>query len=100
MKRITIAAVAMVVISYPVQANVIERACNSSDRDAANPELCGCIQAVADLTLTRSEQRRAAGFFDDPHEAQEVRQSDRRSDEEFWLKYRAFGETAEEYCTF
>ena len=100
MKRIAFAALAMVAISLPAQAELIERACNGSDRDASSPELCGCIQDVADLTLTPREQRRAAGFFEDPHEAQVVRQSSNRSDEQFWERYKSFGETAEAYCTF
>ena len=38
-------------------------------------------------------------FYDDPHEAQEVRQSDRRRDEEFWKRYSAFVNRAESMCT-
>ena len=79
-------------------AGVIERACMKSDRPAANRSLCGCIQGVADATLTRGEQRRAAKFFSDPHMAQVVRQSDAASDEVFWQRYKAFGATASNYC--
>ena len=79
-------------------AGVIERACLNSDRPAANRSLCGCIQGVADATLTRAEQRRAAKFFSDPHMAQVVRQSDAASDEVFWQRYKAFGATASNYC--
>lgn len=81
-----------------VMADAIERACNGSDRSAANPRLCSCIQQAADLTLSRREQNRAAKFFRDPHEAQVVRQSDRAQDEAFWQSYRSFGETAEAFC--
>ena len=76
----------------------IESACNSSDRSAANRQLCGCIQDVADLTLQNGDQRLAASFFRDPHKAQEVRQSDRASHESFWQRYKNFGQTAEVYC--
>lgn len=79
-------------------AGQIERACNGSNRAEANPQLCGCIQQAADLTLTPRDQRRAAKFFGDPHEAQEIRQSDRASDEAFWERYQAFGETAAVFC--
>ncbi len=100
MKNIACAALAMVAISLPAQADLIERACSTSGRDAANAQLCGCIQDVANLTLTPAEQRRAAEFFSDPHQSQVVRQSSRRQDEQFWERYKAFGETAEAFCTF
>ena len=80
------------------QAGTIERACRQSDRTAASPRLCRCIQQVADQSLTRSEQRTVAKFFADPHRAHVVRQSDRRSDERLWLRYKAFGENAARSC--
>ncbi len=51
------------------------------------------------MTLDGRDQRLAARFFRDPNMAQQVRQSDRRSDESFWLRYRAFGSAAESYCS-
>ncbi len=79
-------------------AGKIERACLNSDRPAASRALCGCIQDVADLTLTNSDQKMAARFFRDPHKAQEIRQSDKRAHEKFWQRYRNFGATAEAFC--
>jgi hypothetical protein len=79
-------------------AGPVERACNASGRSQATPRLCTCIQQTADALLSWNEQRRAAGFFSDPHEAQEVRQSGRAADEVFWQRYRAFGEAAEARC--
>ena len=79
-------------------AGLIERACLKSDRKAANRALCGCIQQVADATLSRTDQRLAAKFFRDPHMAQEIRQSDRAAHEVFWKRYKQFGETAQGYC--
>lgn len=79
-------------------AGPLETACNRSERPGANRQLCRCIDAVADRTLTRSEQRRAARFFSDPDEAQEVRMSPTRGDNEFWARYRAFGTQAEQSC--
>lgn len=76
----------------------VSRACNGSDRSAANPALCGCIQRVANQTLSASDQRRAARFFRDPHESQETRMSDNRGDEAFWLRYKNFGNQAARYC--
>ena len=85
-------------LSSPSHAGAIERACLSSDRPGISRAVCGCIQEAADLTLSTRDQRKAAAFFRDPHRAQEIRTSDRRSDEEFWKRYRAFGETAETFC--
>lgn len=82
-----------------VSAAQIERACLRADRPDANRALCGCIQDAANLTLSDRDQRRAAKFFTDPQDAQDTRQSDRRADERFWARYRAFGETAEAYCS-
>lgn len=93
-------AVAAPVVSAPVaDASTIQRACMKSDRKAANRRLCGCIQQAADATLSRSEQKLASRFFKDPHRAQEIRQSDNRSHEVFWKKYKNFGATAQAYCS-
>lgn len=88
-----------VVLSTPAQANAIQSACLSSDRAQGNRELCSCIQYVADQTLTRRDQRTGAKFFEDPHAAQEVRQSSRQSDEAFWERWRNFGEAATAICS-
>jgi hypothetical protein len=69
-----------------------------SDRRAATRTRCGCIQAVADRELSNGDQRRGVRLFKDPHEAQEIRQSDRSGDERFWLAWKAFGNTAETLC--
>ncbi|MCF6444026.1 hypothetical protein [Nereida sp. MMG025] len=93
-------AVAAPVVTAPsAEAKIIKRACMQSDRKAANRSLCGCIQQAADATLSRSDQRLASKFFKDPHRAQEVRQSDNRSHETFWRKYKNFGQTAQAYCS-
>lgn len=79
-------------------AGPIENACNRSERQQANRALCRCIDAVAQQTLTRAEQRRAARFFTNPDEAQAVRMSRSPGDSEFWARYRSFGEAAERTC--
>ena len=91
-------AVLLPLLSTGAQAGPIEGACIRSDRSQASAALCRCIDSVAQQTLTRSEQRRAASFFRDPDLAQEVRMSKRESDNVFWERYRAFGQTAEQYC--
>ncbi|AML50241.1 hypothetical protein [Falsihalocynthiibacter arcticus] len=89
-------------VSLPVSevhaAKTIERACVKSERKAASKPLCGCIQDVADMMLSRSDQKTAAKFFDDPHRAQEIRQSNNSSHEKFWLRYKEFGQTAATFC--
>ncbi|MBJ3763385.1 hypothetical protein ILP92_11575 [Maribius pontilimi] len=99
MKRFAMIAALVLCGAGTAQAGVIERACLKSDRQAANRSLCGCIQQVADVTLTRRDQKLAATFFREPHRAQEVRQSDNPRHETFWKKYRSFGSTAENYCS-
>ncbi|MCR8722998.1 hypothetical protein [Frigidibacter sp. ROC022] len=81
------------------KAGVVERACLSSDRKGASRALCGCIQQVADLTLSRSDQRLAAKFFKDPQKAQDIRQSKSSSHNDFWGKYKNFGDTAAAFCS-
>ncbi len=98
MKTLAIAAAIVAFGAGLAYAGTIERACLKSDRKAANRNLCGCIQQVADATLTGRDQRLAAKFFKDPHMAQEIRQSDNSSHEVFWKRYKAFGATAQSYC--
>ena len=82
----------------PMAFGPISKACMTSDRKRRSRALCGCIQAVANDTLTSGQQRRAVGFYRDLHAAQEVRQSDRGGDERFWKAYRAYGARAEAVC--
>ncbi len=76
----------------------ISRACMASGREAASRQLCGCIQAAADISMSKRDQSLAASFYDDPHRAQEIRQSDNANHERFWRKYREYGETAGAIC--
>lgn len=94
------ALIASATIFSPTQADAgrIESACSASERAEGNRALCGCIQRIADQLLTRTDQRLAASFFKDPHRAQEIRQSDKSSDERFWLRYKQFGDQAQRYC--
>lgn len=102
MKRIVVTAFSAAflwqALPTPAEAGMIDRACMTSGRKAANSQLCKCIQFVADQALTRSDQRLAATFFRDPHKAQVIRQSDNRSHEEFWQRYKSFGAKAESVC--
>lgn len=104
MKNSLIAFVAVATVAsatftpLSASAGAIERACMASDRAANNRNLCSCIQQVADITLSNREQRQAAKFFKDPQKAQDIRQSDNRSHEVFWKRYKAFGNAAAQYC--
>lgn len=76
----------------------ISKACLQSDRKKKSRQLCGCIQAAADKTLSRSEQRKSVAFYNDPHLAQQIRTSDRDQDEKFWDAYAAYGREAQRMC--
>lgn len=98
LNRLVIAAAAVVMTAPLAMAGPIDNACVRSDRARGNAPLCGCIQQVANQTLSRADQRRAAQFFRDPHRAQEVRTSKRNGDSEFWRRYRHFASQAEGLC--
>ena len=77
---------------------VIKRACVASDRAAATPKRCGCIQRVANDALTRSDRRTVAKWFADPHKAQELKMSQTASDDALWERYEAFGQLVQAIC--
>ena len=101
MKPVLLAASAALVFAMSggfAAAGPIERACMGSERKAANRAVCSCVQQVADMTLRGGDQRKAASFFKDPDRAQKVRMSKSDNDNDFWRRYKAFGEQAEVYC--
>jgi len=95
---LVLATIVAAMLPLVVQAGPVEGACNRSDRSAANRSLCACVGQVADMTLRGSDQKRAASFFKDPDRAQDVKMSQRDSDDAFWERYKAFGAMAEAYC--
>lgn len=88
---------AALLLASPAIAGNIERACNKSDRKPSRVT-CSCIQQVADVKLTRADQRMAARFFADPQLAQDTRQSDDKRKEAFWKRYIDFGAVATKAC--
>lgn len=76
----------------------ISRACLSSDRKARNSRLCGCIQTVANSSLSGADQRKAARFFRDPQRAMDVKMSKTTSDDAFWDRYEVFASRSEQSC--
>ena len=97
MKLLSTTLVILSLASPALASGKIERACNNSERNASR-SLCKCIQRVANNELTRSDQKRAAKFFKDPHLAQETRQSDSETKEKFWKRYKEFGKLAATSC--
>jgi len=89
--------IACILTGSAAGAGAVDNACVKAGR-STDGALCGCIQQVADMTLSQADQRRAASFFTDPEKAQEVRMSDSRSDEDFWARYKSFAEAAEALC--
>lgn len=75
-------------------------ACQASGRKAATRARCGCVQWVADQELTAAQQRRGAGYFNNPHGLQEVRQSSERvrANGVFWEAWKAYGARAARQC--
>lgn len=98
LNRLVIAAAATLLTTPLAMAGPIDSACVRSERARGNAPLCGCIQQVANRSLSRSDQRRAADFFRDPHRAQEVRSSKSDRDNAFWRRYRNFATQAEALC--
>jgi len=94
----TAVALFLPLLSTGAAAGPIEKACLNSDRRGVNRQVCNCIQQVADMTLRGADQRRAAKFFSNPDQAQQVRMSDSDSDNAFWDRYKAFGENASALC--
>ncbi|PTV95847.1 hypothetical protein C8J27_103176 [Rhodobacter aestuarii] len=97
MKHLLTATAFVLAGTAMAHAGPIDTACLKAGR-TSDRALCGCIQQVADHVLSKSDQRRAAKFFAEPDMAQEVRMSSRAADEDFWLRYKGFAETAEAYC--
>lgn len=98
MRSTFVLAAVLAAFATTAMAGPIERACNLSDRKAANRSLCSCIQQAADMTLSGSDQKRAVGFFKNPDKAHKTWMSKTRSDDAFWDRYKAFEAQAVAIC--
>lgn len=95
---ISMAVILVSMTPAPVDAGTMSRACMNSDRKAKSRQMCNCMQSVANKKLSRRDQATAAKFFKDPHKAQVIRQSDKRSDEQFWKRYKEYGQVFAASC--
>ena len=101
MQRVLRGGVALLVgaaCATSLAAGPIQQACLRSDRNAVSLAACGCIEGVAEFTLSAADQRKVAGFFKDPERAEKARAADGKADEAFWERYESFGSQAELYC--
>ena len=73
-------------------------ACRDAGRTEATDHRCGCVQWVADQTLTPTQQQRGAGYFVDQQGLQDARQSDGSANERFWTAWKEFGQQAGQQC--
>lgn len=76
----------------------LQQACQAAGRKGASRGRCGCVQAVADKTLSQGDQRRGASLWNDPARIQEIRQSDAAGNERFWLEWKGFAAEASRLC--
>ena len=70
----------------------------AATRAAASPALCGCVQQVANQTLSASDRSRVADFFADPEVAHAMRINDSPFADSFWERYQNFVRTSETVC--
>ena len=77
----------------------IQQACQKAGRKQASRARCGCVQAVANMSLSANDQRKGATFSSEPQRAQDVRQSDNAANERFWDRWVEFGTRARKLCT-
>lgn len=99
LNRVLLGAAVLAISTPLAMAGPIDSACVRTERGAQNPGLCSCVQQVANMSLSNADQRRAAGFFRNPDQAQLVRTSKTGADNAFWGRYKNFAATAEAYCT-
>jgi len=85
-------------VPLPFATGPIYSACQANGRKAASRVRCGCVQAVADQSLSAADQRRGVKYFGNPAALQEVRQSDNAGNERFWLAWKAYGQAAVTQC--
>ncbi|MBT9382944.1 hypothetical protein KM176_03630 [Pseudooceanicola sp. CBS1P-1] len=81
------------------QAGPIDNACMSSGQRQANARVCSCLQAVANQTLGRGDQKLAAKLMMKPEMIDDLRQSPSGDQRAFWSRYTIFGTAAQNSCS-
>ncbi|QHQ33948.1 hypothetical protein [Algicella marina] len=74
-----------------------ERACLQSERSPGR-QVCACAQSVADQTLSKGDQDKAAGIIRKPDLFFKYHGSDNPSRKAFLQRYRAWGTATSELC--
>ncbi|MHA3977567.1 hypothetical protein ACW9UR_07790 [Halovulum sp. GXIMD14794] len=99
LRRATLAIVlGAAVLAAPVPglaAGITESACLRSAR-SPGPSVCRCAQSLADVSLSRSDQRQAAKIIAEPDHYLKLRE--KRGQQAFLDRYRAWGKAAEMRC--
>jgi hypothetical protein len=88
---------AMTFFATAAVSGPVGSACLNSGRSVSQP-LCACIQNVAEMTLSGSDQKLAARLFTDPEKAEEIRVSNSSRNKTFWARYQSFASTAGTLC--
>ncbi len=96
---IAVCAASVTAVANVADAAKIKQACLASDRSAATRARCTCIQRVADQALTRGDQKTVAKWFEDPHQAQELKMSQTARDDALWDRYQNFCQMAQAVCS-
>lgn len=98
-KRLLLATLLLAASPALAEAGPVGSACLRSNRPAASPQVCSCIDEVAKSSLSRADQRQASRFFRDPDLAQHVRMHKSAAANDFWHRYKAFADKAQRLCS-
>lgn len=95
------ALVAVLSMTAPGQAfawNVVEAACKVTGGPGASVEFCSCMQQVADLSLSLSEQKLAAYFLRNPARASRIGKANPAARKGFWQRFESFNLSTRRHC--
>jgi hypothetical protein len=77
---------------------VIEAACKITGGPGASLQFCTCMQQVADLSLSLTEQKLAAFFLRNPGEAGEIKRRNPAHHQTFWTRFESFSLSTRRHC--
>lgn len=96
--RYLVLALSLSISAPAYAAGTTEAACLRSDRSPGR-EACACAQAVADQTLSQSDQKIAAKIIADPDHFYTYYGSDAPRRKAFLERYRNWGSLTEQHCS-